>query len=177
MTVETVRTCVICGADLSGRHKNCTKFCGEACKVAGRSKEWHASYQRQWRLNNLDKSRAAAKRSYNKYLEKNRERGRWNALRWNYGITREQYEVKAESQNWACAICGEGVPRISATRRGLCVDHDHTTGKIRDLLCMACNILIGAAKENVDVLEKASAYLNRWNSLVPGEQLCHVSPL
>ena len=52
-----------------------------------------------------------------------------------YGITLEQYDALMVVQNGFCAAgCG---------RRGrLAVDHDHTTGKVRGLLCLRCNSLM-----------------------------------
>jgi hypothetical protein len=50
-----------------------------------------------------------------------------------------------DSQNGRCAICGER-PDPSTSHRGqgvLHVDHDHETGKIRELLCHSCNLGFG----------------------------------
>lgn len=61
-----------------------------------------------------------------------------------------------------CAIC-ERVPDGSrgTKDRRLHVDHDHSTGRIRDLLCQSCNLLIGFARESPKLLAKASEYLGR----------------
>ena len=48
--------------------------------------------------------------------------------------------------------CGSG--------RRLAVDHNHTTGKVRGLLCSNCNTLLGKAKDNVNILQAAIDYLN-----------------
>ena len=53
----------------------------------------------------------------------------------------------------ACQICGQ------KDRRELCVDHCHTTGAVRGLLCDNCNKALGLFKDNVDVLNKAIDYL------------------
>jgi hypothetical protein len=58
--------------------------------------------------------------------------------RQSYGITVEQYDVLSSQQNGVCAICGR--PPV---KRRLAVDHNHTTGQIRGLLCIACNTLVG----------------------------------
>lgn len=72
----------------------------------------------------------------------------------NYGITIAEYDELFERQNGNCAICG--LPEIM---RRLSVDHNHETGEVRGLLCATCNLLIGNAKENADILLKAIDYL------------------
>ena len=46
-----------------------------------------------------------------------------------------------------------------AWKKALCVDHDHTTGEIRGLLCANCNLGLGALGDNVRSLKRALAYL------------------
>ena len=43
--------------------------------------------------------------------------------------------------------------------KSLCIDHNHVTGKVRGILCKSCNLLIGNAKDNVDILKSAIVYL------------------
>jgi hypothetical protein len=57
-----------------------------------------------------------------------------------------------QRQNGKCAICCQ-------TERKLVVDHNHTTNKVRGLLCNACNSVIGHCHENIAVLVSAAAYL------------------
>lgn len=81
-----------------------------------------------------------------------------------FGITVEQYEEIAKSQDFVCSICKQPEREKRNGRiRALAVDHNHTTGKIRGLLCGRCNKFIGQAEENVSILEAAIAYLNEHN--------------
>lgn len=76
------------------------------------------------------------------------------------GVTIEDYNKLVEKQNGLCAICGQ-VETVENQfgPRSLCVDHDHKTGKVRGLLCSLCNHLLGNAKDNLEILQKAITYL------------------
>jgi hypothetical protein len=53
-----------------------------------------------------------------------------------------------------------GVQYVRKKLKIPCVDHDHTTKKVRGLLCRHCNLLLGYCEENVLVLQRAINYLN-----------------
>jgi len=83
-------------------------------------------------------------------------------LQERYGITIEEYNQKLEDQNHCCAICGRSTDEIQNThhrRYALAVDHNHTTGKVRGLLCSSCNQALGLFQDNVAVLQSAQTYL------------------
>jgi hypothetical protein len=76
-----------------------------------------------------------------------------------YGITLEQYDEMFTKQNGVCAICGK--PETGKNQHGvvrLSVDHNHSTGEVRGLLCTRCNKHLGII-ENVDFVQKAQEYL------------------
>ena len=73
-----------------------------------------------------------------------------------YGITLEEYNTMFEQQNGCCAICN--IHQVEL-KRHLYVDHDHSTNKVRALLCHHCNSLLGYAKDNIEILQVAIAYL------------------
>jgi hypothetical protein len=75
----------------------------------------------------------------------------------NYGIGLKEYDVMFNTQNGVCAICSKEPPNHYKKR--LNVDHCHTTGKVRGLLCDACNRAIGLLKDSQELLEKAKQYL------------------
>lgn len=64
-------------------------------------------------------------------------------------------------QHGKCAVCGEGETRLGSHGRvrSLSVDHCHTTGAIRGLLCDNCNNILGRAKDSPSVLRRLAAYL------------------
>lgn len=76
-----------------------------------------------------------------------------------YGLTLEQYNFMLEAQNNSCAICKEDKKTI----RDWHVDHCHTTGKVRGILCHHCNLLLGNARDNKNTLYNAINYLNKYD--------------
>jgi hypothetical protein len=81
-------------------------------------------------------------------------------LKDKYGITPEVYDAMALAQNGVCAICGR--PNVSNKR--LSVDHDHKTGKVRELLCNDCNCSIGLLQEDPSIMIKMANYITKHSS-------------
>lgn len=88
------------------------------------------------------------------------ERGRIYSRYRRYGITKEQYDELNIKQGGLCAICGTDKP--GRNHSTLYIDHNHSTGKVRGLLCCDCNLLLGQAKENIDTLKASIQYLEIW---------------
>ena len=78
-----------------------------------------------------------------------------NSLRRNYGI---EPDVYWQSIRKGCEICGS---EISIAGRKLAVDHSHSTGKFRGVLCANCNTGLGMFRDSPDLLKKAVEYLQR----------------
>lgn len=74
-----------------------------------------------------------------------------------YGITIEQYENMFELQEGCCAICDIHLSKTG--KKKLYIDHCHSSGKVRGLLCQHCNFVLGQAKDTVSILESAILYL------------------
>ena len=77
-------------------------------------------------------------------------------IRHRYGLEWEQYLDMYESQDKKCAICKSSLELLDGST---CVDHCHTTGKIRGLLCNLCNRGLGQFKERLDLLKEAVKYV------------------
>lgn len=75
----------------------------------------------------------------------------------HYGLTLEQYTRILETQNNACAICKSS----DWQRDSPSIDHCHSTGKVRGLLCNTCNRALGMFKDSAELLEEAAAYVRR----------------
>ena len=87
----------------------------------------------------------------------------------NYGITEEQYIQMKQDRDYKCDICkGKGfiIGKNNHTEK-LAVDHCHTTGKVRGLLCHNCNRALGQLKDDTAILQRAIDYLNTANGNEP----------
>lgn len=80
----------------------------------------------------------------------------WHLKR--YGLTKEQYLEMLAAQGGGCAICGS-TNGSNKNPKVLCVDHCHDSGKVRGLLCDACNRGIGCLKDDPGIVRKALLYL------------------
>ena len=98
-----------------------------------------------------------SRKQYNRYTYKGRRNRNLLEI---YNITLEDYELMLKSQNGVCAICKrpETIKNKNNKIDPLSVDHCHTTGKIRGLLCRECNRLLGML-EKEKWIEKAKEYL------------------
>lgn len=77
-------------------------------------------------------------------------------LKSRYGITLDDYYLMLKEQNYCCAICNK---HVDTMRRRLSVDHDHTTGKVRKLLCDKCNTAFGLLEESEEIIISMLSYL------------------
>ena len=128
-----VKTCNACGVEkeLSKFHKDATIKCG----YRGKCIECRDSHR---------------KKVYDK--EANRE---W-WLRSTYGISISDYDRMLEEQDNSCAICNT---HISTQVKNFHVDHCHTTGKVRGLLCSKCNTGLGMYNDDPELFKSAIKYL------------------
>lgn len=97
--------------------------------------------------------------------ERYRQTHRRNRIKRKYGITLEEYEAILAR---GCAICGSTKGRVVGKRGEapppeprLCLDHDHTNGKVRDALCHSCNTGLGSFADDPHRLRAAAEYLER----------------
>ena len=74
----------------------------------------------------------------------------------NYRLTVEQYNKQLEKQEHKCSICREYMLKP-------CIDHNHNTKQVRELLCRKCNSCLGLMEENILYLENMIAYIKRHN--------------
>jgi hypothetical protein len=114
-------------------------------------KEFGREYAKWYRENNLEQTRE----SQAKWRKNNPEKLRAKHRKDKYGLTEEQFRDLLEKQDRVCGIC-----KRPFTHEPF-VDHDHKTNNVRGLLCSKHNFLLGFADDDVEILEKAIAYLKK----------------
>lgn len=132
------------------RRKNSDLVNSRVAEDRKKDPERYREYDRKWRRENL-------------------ERARFLDVVKKHNITYDKYIWMLDLQNGLCAICGKKETRKSRTEGNICrlaIDHNHETGKIRELLCQACNFVIGHSMESIDILHKAIEYLKKHECVV-----------
>lgn len=105
---------------------------------------------RDWRARNLESSNASTRRWYHR----NPDKAKNLSLMKNHGITIGDFNCMLSAQKGLCAICSREMKKA-------CVDHDHATKKIRELLCHPCNIALGMLRDSPCLARKAALYLEK----------------
>ena len=108
------------------------------------------AYRKRWRETS-PKYKEIQDRYYAKRTETASWRNGW--LNRKFGITEDEYNEMLSHQNRQCLLCG-----TEPTNRRLAVDHNHITNKVRGLLCLPCNRVLGYV-ENTEWINKATEYL------------------
>jgi len=154
------KICSACKAErgLTDFYKDKSKRDGKSssCKkcVKARNKAWvkanpkkRKAHAKKW----ANENRTRAPRE----IERDREYKR------HYGISLQEVEQMWAEQGGRCAICN--VPEELAPKNRLHVDHEHSTGTVRALLCHHCNTGLGKFKDSPELLGKAITYLRTHN--------------
>jgi hypothetical protein len=89
-------------------------------------------------------------------------------LKVTYGLTEEEYNDRLTQQNNVCAVCGNPETRRAGrtvktigNKLMLHVDHNHTTGVVRGLLCSSCNQALGLLGDNPNRIRSLLSYLEK----------------
>ena len=88
------------------------------------------------------------------------EQRRRHLLKTRYSLTIEQYDDMLKAQDGGCKICGTDRP---GKKGRFHIDHNHSTGEVRGLLCHYCNVSLGGFKDNPDLLRAAATYVEKHN--------------
>jgi hypothetical protein len=79
-----------------------------------------------------------------------------------YGITAAQFAEKLLAQGGKCACCDIQFQVEGRKANRPCVDHNHETGQVRDLLCGKCNLAAGNVNDSLERAKQLVAYLQKW---------------
>lgn len=108
-----------------------------------RCKECNSKSARTWQAENPDKFRKNWEKQYGSRKKRAAK----------YGLTIEEFDLMTETSKGLCKICS------NPPKKWLVIDHCHTTGKVRGLLCESCNLGLGIFKDNPILLQNAIKYL------------------
>lgn len=131
-------------------HPDEPHFSGGMCK---------SCYRRAYREKNKEHINAMERDKRAANPGRNREAVTRSQLKRLYGITVEQRDEMLGRQGGVCALCG-------GTTKRMHVDHDHETGRVRAILCNACNLGLGQFKDDALLLAAASEYVRAHKPLV-----------
>lgn len=147
-------TCDACGKSASGEKNRLKRGLCRSCYRRARyleDPERERKRHRNWRAKNREKVRGYCKKWRSKTANQKWCRG--DSMKRHYGITPDIYDAMEDAQGGVCAICG-GTNRS----KRLAIDHCHSTGRIRGLLCAACNAGIGMFQDDPELLRAAAVY-------------------
>lgn len=111
---------------------------------------------KQKRLVRYEANKEKEKENFKEYHKENKHRYKNSSLKNLYGISLDILNQMKIDQLFSCLICKTHEDNLS---RGLFVDHCHSSGKVRGLLCQSCNTMLGAAKDNQSILQEGIKYL------------------
>lgn len=144
-----MKTCNKCS-----EYKPLTEFYNHKRSKDGKSWECKActkANSAKWLENNKDRVRQYRQDNMPKLVEQNK----WRRYERDFGLTREAYSTMLAEQCYLCALCLGGFGRFPH------VDHCHSSGKVRGLLCSNCNTALGLVKDNTEVLQRMIIYLKK----------------
>ena len=123
-----------------------------AKEYAGTHGEERRQRSRNYYRNNPAKNLAASKQWRLDNPEKKKQCDRTGLLRREYGLSMSEYNQMISDAGGLCALCCELSDKLY-------VDHNHTTGKVRGLVCSRCNMLMGHLETNGYLVQRALVYI------------------
>ena len=133
------------------RNKKCT-VCGKIKEVEG----FHKDKSHKGGYYSCCKTCRSIEQPRKRWYQNNKNKVKNGALIRAYGITLDGYNKMFQEQQGCCAICGK---HQSESGRAFAVDHCHKSGKIRKLLCLNCNAVLGHVNDDIDLLREMILYV------------------
>lgn len=153
--------CENCNTDVSRKGvKLCRDCYYEKERPSRGNKELQAQLRKEYKRQYFQKNkeRIIQKRKNNPI---NSDKQFLYFIKSKYGVSELEYKRMLDERDYCCDICGLRQMGNAKNKDKLCIDHCHTTDKIRGLLCRNCNSAIGYFKDNIEVIEKSIKYLKR----------------
>lgn len=150
--LEHTKICCRCGIEKLKEEFN--KSSSHRDGLASDCKGCNRIKMRLWNKNNVERR----KEIYNNSRRANVSTRRSTVLKYAYGITLDHFNGMYKDRDGKCDICGNRLPDCGT--KGLYVDHCHTLGHVRGLLCRKCNHAVGYLNDDIVLFQKAITYLD-----------------
>lgn len=131
-----------------------------------KNREYKLDRNKRWNESNKDKRKSYAEQNRIKnkdklklYKESRKDIIKNSNLLRNYNITLVEYNKMVDNQQNSCAICGCSGEKCKYKQ--LSVDHNHSTGIVRGLLCNRCNMALGLIDDSIETAKSIIMYLSR----------------
>ena len=89
-----------------------------------------------------------------KWADENKQKRKAAYYARTYSLSYREVIDMHEEVGSVCEICSDKKDLLH-------VDHNHVSGKVRGLLCMRCNLLLGKLEENTELIPKLFNYLEK----------------
>jgi hypothetical protein len=169
-----MKICLVCGAEFSPK-RACGKkqlYCGIGCRKLAKKenddkckRRYEEEHREEIAKSRRERQRSpeflALKRKQYNDDPKHRRQVRSNNIKYELGITIEEYEARREAQRLSgdlCGLCKQPLGNVDSTPN---LDHDHETLQIRDFLHRSCNMALGLLKDDPKICRMAAEYLER----------------
>ena len=129
---------------------------GEQCKMCSTCHEIKPLNEFGPELRRVSGKQAICLDCANRFRKRTAEDIKRHNLKYQHGITIEDYDRMYEAQEGKCGICKKLMTEPH-------VDHCHKSGKIRELLCGNCNLGIGNLQDDIEILLNAIEYVRKHN--------------
>ena len=154
------KTCSVCETSIEHKRSD-AKYCSPAC----RRSEYHTKYYQDNKDAYAERGkvrresdRDGYRKYHREYHHNNKDKKRDAQLKYEYGVSLVEYNTMFEQQGMCCAACKSDVNQ-GLIGKNFPLDHCHSTGKVRGVLCTNCNKALGLLADNPERVLNLYKYL------------------
>jgi len=130
----------------------------EKCAIAKakcyyQSKEEYSQSRKEYYQKNKERILSQVKKYRDNNIDAIKDRNRVK----NYGLVLGDFDKMIISQDNKCCICNKEL----GVGKEIAIDHCHTSGNVRGILCSGCNLMLGMAYDDIEIFKSAILYLEK----------------